>query len=307
MKRIGMVKVSGHSYFFGGMFNKSDLDELKNVDGTVARVLALDEEPSIPVADARVTRVWDADRQKAERFASICGVEAVAGDPAAMVGEVDAILLAETSEDGADHARLALPFLEAGIPILVDKPFSNNLPDAVKMVEAAKKTGTPLMSSSLLRYVLAVEELRAEAESIGEIRHVVASGPGGTLVYGIHACEFLLTVSAGTVESVWNLGHKGLDLVSLKYCDGRTAVMQIFRNSPVDFNITVYGQKGNRSRSVPILAYRHGAAVMMQQFAKMVDTGQPPIPYEETLQILKVLFAAMKSLAEDRGVRLSEL
>lgn len=44
-------------------------------------------------------------------------MEKVVGSAAAMIGEVDAILLAETSEDGRDHASLALPFLEAGMPV----------------------------------------------------------------------------------------------------------------------------------------------------------------------------------------------
>lgn len=306
MKRIGMLKVSGHSYFFGGLLNEFDLEQLKEGQEGVSRLLTLQEEPRIPLGGARITQVWDADRGKAEKFASILGVEVVAKSPTAMIGEVDAILLAETSEDGRDHASLALPFLEAGIPIFVDKPFSNNLPDARKMVETAQKVGGPLMSSSLLRYVKAVEEIRG-AEGLGEIRHIVGSGPGHTLVYGIHTCEFILAISGGGVESVHNQGHKDLDLVFLRYCDGKTAVMQILRNSPTEFRITVYGSKGIESREVPYLLYRYGAARMMQQFVKMIDTRQPPIPYEDTLEILRILLATQLSLSEGREVRLSEL
>jgi len=306
MKTIGVLKVSDHSYVFGGCFNEFDVAKMKEKSPSAVTLLCQDEEPRIPLAGARITQVWDADPEKAKGFASILGGKVV-DSPTAMMGEVDAILLAETSGDGCDHASLALPYIQAGIPIFVDKPFSNNLPDARKMVEAAEKAGGPLMSSSLLRYVKAVEELKAASEELGEIRHVVACGPGDTLVYGVHTCEYMLAVSGPGVEWVQNLGHQDMDLAFLKFSDNKTAIMQIFRNAPADFNITVYGSKAIRSASSPFLSYRYGAASMMQELARMIDTGRPPIPYASTLEILKILLATGTSLAEGKAIRLSQL
>src|SRR5215210_2172425 len=48
--------------------------------------------------------------------------------PADMIGKVDAMLI--EAVDGSVHLERAKPFLEAGIPCYVDKPFACSLADA---------------------------------------------------------------------------------------------------------------------------------------------------------------------------------
>src|SRR5689334_18168979 len=55
------------------------------------------------------------------------GIEIVE-KPADLIKRVDAIMI--ESQQGSRHLERARPFLEAGIPTFVDKPFANSLKDA---------------------------------------------------------------------------------------------------------------------------------------------------------------------------------
>ena len=70
--------------------------------------------------------------------------------PADMIGKVDGMLI--EAVDGTVHLERARPFLEAGIPCFVDKPYACSVDDAKKMAELAARKKLPLFSSSSLRY-----------------------------------------------------------------------------------------------------------------------------------------------------------
>ncbi len=76
----------------------------------------------------------------------------------ALLEKVDAVLL-ETN-DGRPHLEQALPVLQAGKPLFVDKPIAGSLPDAIAIFLAADKFNTPVFSSSSLRYVSGAQAAR---------------------------------------------------------------------------------------------------------------------------------------------------
>ena len=81
--------------------------------------------------------------------------------PSDLIGKVDAMLI--TAVDGSVHWERAKPFLEAGIPCYIDKPFTCSLADAKAIVALAEKKKLPLFSSSALRYATEVVEYVADA------------------------------------------------------------------------------------------------------------------------------------------------
>ena len=51
---------------------------------------------------------------------------AIVDQPQDLIGRVDAVLI--ESVDGSVHLERALPFIEAGLPVFVDKPFTTSAP-----------------------------------------------------------------------------------------------------------------------------------------------------------------------------------
>ena len=69
------------------------------------------------------------------------------------IGDVDAVVVAAATE--AHHA-LAAQIIEAGLPLLVEKPLCPSLAQSEELVEASAAAGTPLMCGFLERFNPAV-------------------------------------------------------------------------------------------------------------------------------------------------------
>jgi UDP-2-acetamido-3-amino-2,3-dideoxy-glucuronate N-acetyltransferase len=72
------------------------------------------------------------------------------------------------------HADLAIAAIDAGLAVLVEKPFATSLRAAERVVERARARGTPLAAGHLLLYDGAVRAILhcAARGDIGSVRHV---------------------------------------------------------------------------------------------------------------------------------------
>jgi len=146
--------------------------------------------------------------QRNTELAETYGVDLVVDDAADLLGEVDAAIV--STRDGARHREQALPLLEAGLPVLVDKPLATTTADAEALLAAASGSGAPLVSCSALRFVPEMPGLR---DGDGPVRAVHVVGPAdpdseysGLFFYGIHHVEAALeilgnpAVTAGSLD-----------------------------------------------------------------------------------------------------------
>jgi predicted dehydrogenase len=94
----------------------------------------------------------DTNRARAAEVAAANATEA-AFDFRQVLGRVDAVTLAVPTER---HRDIALPFLEAGIPVLVEKPMARNLAEADAMIAASVKSDAMLAVGHTERFNPAV-------------------------------------------------------------------------------------------------------------------------------------------------------
>src|SRR5437660_12935759 len=57
--------------------------------------------------------------------------------PEQMIGQIDAVMI--ETQQGSRHLERARPFLEAGLPAFVDKPFAANVREADRPIALARK------------------------------------------------------------------------------------------------------------------------------------------------------------------------
>jgi myo-inositol 2-dehydrogenase/D-chiro-inositol 1-dehydrogenase len=102
------------------------------------------------VADAHVAAVMDLERARAEAVAAECGGARAHGEPAALIAnpEVEAVVIASPD---ATHAALALACLEAGKPVLCEKPLAASLAEAERVVLAEAALGRRLVQVGFMR------------------------------------------------------------------------------------------------------------------------------------------------------------
>jgi len=94
--------------------------------------------------------------------------------PEEMLGKVDGMLI--ESQEGGAHWERARPFLEAGLPCFVDKPFTCGVADAHKIVQLAERKKVPVFSSSSLRYAPELEKFVSDAKQ-GQVFGALSYGP----------------------------------------------------------------------------------------------------------------------------------
>jgi predicted dehydrogenase len=101
---------------------------------------------------AQLTAVVDTIPERARDVAAGAGTRALT-DSREILGEVDAVSIAVPTEA---HRDVALPFLERGIAVLVEKPMARSLGEADEMIAAARRSGAVLAVGHTERYNPAV-------------------------------------------------------------------------------------------------------------------------------------------------------
>lgn len=220
------------------------------------------------------------------------GVEIVDSIPA-LIERVDAVLL-ETN-DGRPHLEQVLPVLKAGKPVFIDKPIAGSLADAIAIFEASKKLGTPVFSSSSLRYAEHAGEVREGR--IGKVLGAHAYSPchlepthPDLYWYGIHGVELLYTVMGAGCESVTRASTNDFDVVTGTWDDGRVGVFRGIRKGKSGYGGVAFGERGVHNLG-PYQGYRP----LVVEIVKFFKTGQPPVSPRETLEIYTFMAAADES------------
>jgi hypothetical protein len=214
--------------------------------------------------------------------------------PADMIGKVDAMLI--EAVDGSVHYERARPFLEAGIPCFIDKPFACSLADARKITELSEKKKVPIFSSSSLRYAPEVVDfMAASPKVIGAVAYSPASlherNPG-FFHYGIHGVETLYTIMGLGCQRVTCTHDKDVDVATGHWKDGRVATMRGIRSGAGDYGALVFTDK-------TIVPLKIGTKYIYRELLKKIvdtfKTGKAPLDIGVTLEIVAFIEAAWKS------------
>ena len=156
----------------------------------------------------RLEAVVDIDAARAERVALETGTS-FEHDVSVLDGLVDAVTLAVPT---ASHHALAVPLLERGISVLVEKPMARTVAEADDMIAAAEATGAVLAVGHTERYNPAVAAALPLVRSPRFIEvHRIGAFPGRSLdidvVFDvmIHDLDILLAAvrtEVATIEAV---------------------------------------------------------------------------------------------------------
>jgi predicted dehydrogenase len=150
-----------------------------------------------------ITHCWDSKPELAEAFAKKFKCEAVKKYDD-MVGKVDGMVFAGFNECKW-WPKLTRPYLEAGIPCYINRPFAYSMKDAKYMVDLSKKYNAPILCTDEREYIqqaivgrAKVEELLSQKRAIIGAHSTNASGEWSQ--HGVHGLYFLLAVFGMDVE-----------------------------------------------------------------------------------------------------------
>jgi predicted dehydrogenase len=157
----------------------------------------------------QLAAVVDTNEARGREVAAAHGTRALT-DARQMLGQVDAVTVAVPTET---HREIALLFLAAGIPVLVEKPMARSLAEADDMIEAAARAGAVLAVGHTERFNPAVEAARALLVDPRFIEvHRLGAFPERSLdidvVFDlmIHDLDVVLSLVKSEVESIEAVG-----------------------------------------------------------------------------------------------------
>ena len=210
--RIGIIGAeNSHATGFGKMFN---------VDKKFPGV--------------EVTHLWGETDEFARKTAEAGKIPTIVKDPKEMLGKIDALIV--DHRHPKFHLAAATPFVKAGIPSFIDKPFCYRVKEGKAFLAMARSAGTPITSFSSIAQSVCTYDIKQQLETMGEINHVVRFGPvdldseyGGVFFYGVHILQPLMVMFGEDIQRVkiTRNGKKGS--ASLVFKSGLYATL-IFKN-----------------------------------------------------------------------------
>jgi predicted dehydrogenase len=243
------------------------------------------------ILGARVTHVWTDDPADAPKVAAASRIQNVVARPEDVIGQVDAVILG--TDDGHEHVRRARPFVEAGLPMFVDKPLAINVQDLNQFIRW-HQAGQVFLSSSNMRYAPEIRQILRQKAHLGELRWVTACSSKTWERYAIHALEAIWPVLGPGFESVRTESRPGSDIAYLTHRSGVQVSLAVIYDAVGSYGVVhVFGTKGNLSVSCwdTYTAFRN----QLCAFVEMLRTGERPYPLSETIELMAVIIAGLRS------------
>ena len=230
--RLGLIGISpgnGHPYSWSAICNGYDKVLMEECGfPVIPRYLEQRQYPNDFIYNAKVTHIWTQDTKLSEKIAKASKISCVATSLKDLIGSVDAILLAR--DDAENHLQFARPFLEAGLPIYIDKPLALSLSTANELLSLQSYPGQ-IFSCSALSFAEELMPNPSRLASVGEIKSIVGFTPKDWDKYSVHVIEPLLRFLPDNDEVVkvsrWEAGT-------------RTTLHALF-SSGIDAQITAFG------------------------------------------------------------------
>lgn len=185
---------------------------------------------TLGVIDAKITHIWGepGQEERVQQLKDAHEISTVCTNYTDMIGQIDAALL--ITRNGADHFMQAKPFMDAHIPIWIDKPIALDSKDVEQLCAYAQASGTPLMGGSTLKHS---SDMRNLANLVADFKQIdyfsfsfcssVDAPTGGVSFYGFHVAEIVYFLFGGEIDTVIANRHGKTITVLLNYKNGMTA------------------------------------------------------------------------------------
>jgi len=336
--RVGIIRCDTHGYYFGAQMGYRDIvpEKLMEYDYIVEHYyqniynpLDLEKLPKVPGFE--IVACYDDDRKRAEDFSeTFSGKPAVCDTVEAMIPLIDAIFISDCDGGGGDHLDLARPFLKAGVPTFVDKPFALSLADAKEIVRLARRYKTPMYNSSILSVVPAADMFRRRFAEIGDATVGVIKGVGGAfsqenlgdrerlgglqdrLAYIIHGVALALNLFGSDVERVEAMGTLPLEYFHLHMRSGKEVMIlnTSVEHFPERCNFYAAGYSAGgavASRPIGDFEFIYGGQKILQNFKKMIESGVPPRDYDDIILHIAIVEAGQIAQRTGRQVAVRDV
>jgi len=302
---LGMIPGNGHPYSWSAIINGYDRAAMAQCPyAGIPAYLGAQPHESVHVPGVQVTHLWTDTPAEAASVAQASLIPHVVARPEDVIGHVDAVLI--STDDGTDHVRRARPFVEAGLPVFIDKPLASTV-EELRTFIAWEKAGARILSSSGMRYAPELTPMIANLPALGELRWISLVTIKTWDRYGIHSLEPVFRLLGPGFLAVRLESQPGLEVAHLLHRSGVQVTLPVVYDGGAIFGT---GQVCGTQAQVPVrLADTyHAFRSQLLSYIDFVRSGSAPYPFVDTVEMMCVIIAGIRSRAENsRRVELTEI
>lgn len=216
--------------------------------------------------------------------------------PQEVVAQSDALLVLAPNNP-EKHLEVAVPALTSGKPVFIDKMLAASPDHAEEIILLAKKSNTPLMSSSSLRFAVELEEFEKRLK--GEPEEIFVRGYGKFPIYAVHSIALLMRYFGPDVKQVIDTGSESARVVTVDN-GTRRALLEV-RDSKNGARVNPWQigvLSGGRYETATVKDTEGFYRNLMSHALEFFRTGKSPLSTEEQLAVVQVQSAAEQSFKD---------
>ena len=303
---VGMVEGNGHPYSWSAIINgQYDAEVMADCGYPVIPQYLAAAKGELGIIGATVTHIWCDETSDAEKVVKAAYISNVVQNPEDVIGQVDAVII--PTDKGWEHLDRVRPFIEADLPVFIDKPLTDR-EDHLQQFVKWQREGKAIMSTSCMRYAREFAEAQQGLSELGELRLITITTPKSWERYGIHALEGVYPFLApGGWLWVANTGSERANIVHCRHERGVDVVLAAIADMYGAFGcLDLYGTKGNLS--VQFQDTFHAFKTQLVEFINYLRTGELPFDFSQTIELMNIIIAGIRSREESgRIVQLKEI
>jgi hypothetical protein len=298
---IGLSEGNGHPFSYGSIINGYSPEGLSASGWPgIFEYVRRRHASEFGLEGWKITHAWTQYPESTAKLCAACLIPYGVSEYEEFLGKVDAVIIAR--DDYETHFQMARPFLEAGLPVFIDKPLSMELAELRDFKPYLEKG--QLMSCSGMRYARELDEPRADLAAYGRLKLIRGAIVLSWEKYGVHLLDAALAVTPAHPVSVRMLPTEHASAV-VRLDDGVLLQIDALGECARTFHLDFFGTQ--RTGAFDINDNFSMFRRTLWQFVESIRTGQPAIPPDRTLEIMLVLIAGRMSRNENREVFIDEL
>lgn len=285
---IGLSPGNGHPYSWSAIFNGYSKREMEKCGfPSIPEYLNKRNWPDECIKEARVTHIWTQSRSLSLQIAAATLIPNVVDSLHEMIGKVDAVLLAR--DDAENHRIYAEIFINAGIPIFIDKPIALSISE-LDYLYSLKKYDWQIFTCSALRYAEEFKLTKSDINRIGKIKYISATTSMDWDKYAVHVIEPILKI-LGTPNSITCVSNFNLDSATyLRFKMNENLLVDIAALGDLavaPLELSIYGSVGYKKLTfIDTFAAFKSA---LQDFIEGINEQSCKSPYDFNCEVTKII------------------
>jgi len=223
-------------------------------------------------------------------------------DPSEMLGKIDALIV--DHRHPKFHLEAATPFIKAGIPTFIDKPFCYRAAEGKEFLQLAKKVGTPVTSYSSVAQTAATFDIKEQVAVLDKISQVIRTGTadfdsqyGGIFFYGVHIVEPLMFMFGEDIIDVKVTRNGKFGNAGLRFSSGLFATL-VFKEKAYGWETFV--ETGDKLVELKSRVKETDPPKNYNDMVEMFRTGKEPRSHQSILNGICILEALEKSAKTEK-------